>query len=91
MSVVARDLSAFEAERQSISACVNTSVHTDLPGMTIDQLGSALHLAFLLTYNQGLHLIKIASDTYQYEVPMIDVIHNWKRGMYHPFRLARKV
>ena len=80
LSVVARDLSAFEAERQSISACVNTSVHTDLPGMTIDQLGSALHLAFLLTYNQGLHLIKIASDTYQYEVPMIDVIHNWKEG-----------
>ncbi len=80
MSVVARDLSAFETERKSISSCLKRPTHTDLTGMTVDQLGTALHLAFLLTYNQGLHLIKIASDAYHYEVPMIDVVHNWKEG-----------
>jgi len=80
LAVVARDLSGFVAERQVLHSCENQTTLPKLSQISTDELADAVYTAFILTYNQGLHLIKIASDTYNYEVPLIDVIHNWKAG-----------
>lgn len=41
---------------------------------------TALQFGFLLSYGQGLHLLKAASDTYKYEINIPEVVRIWKGG-----------
>jgi 6-phosphogluconate dehydrogenase len=41
---------------------------------------NALHFCFILSYAQGLHLLKIASSEYHYDVDIAEVIRVWKAG-----------
>lgn len=40
----------------------------------------ALHWGFLVSYAQGLHLLAVASASYQYNIVIADVIRIWKGG-----------
>lgn len=80
MSVTARDLSAYAIERARISGFVTGKRKITGTGLEEEDIASALYLAFLLTYIQGLHLIAIASGVYKYDTAMRDVINNWRSG-----------
>ncbi len=41
---------------------------------------NSLQFGFLLSYAQGLHLLKIASDTYKYEINIAEILRIWKGG-----------
>lgn len=41
---------------------------------------NALHFCFILSYSQGLHLLKAASSEYHYDVDIAEVIRVWKAG-----------
>ncbi|RYY97783.1 MAG: NADP-dependent phosphogluconate dehydrogenase, partial [Chitinophagaceae bacterium] len=40
----------------------------------------ALHVCMVLSYAQGLHLLKVASSEYNYGVDIADVVRIWKGG-----------
>lgn len=80
LAVVARDLSGFEAERKAIHTLISGQKNKISGNITANELGKALRAAFLITYNQGLHLIHAASGVYRYETSMVDVVNNWKAG-----------
>lgn len=40
----------------------------------------ALHVCMILSYAQGLHLLKVASSEYNYNIDIADVVRIWKGG-----------
>ncbi len=80
LAVVARDLSGFEDERKAVHALASGRSRELAGSISDDELGKALLAAFLISYNQGLHLIQAASASYQYGTSMVDVVNNWKAG-----------
>jgi 6-phosphogluconate dehydrogenase len=64
--------SAFLASRQSEDPSVDATF--------IDQLELALGMAILVTYAQGMSLIKVASEAYQYNINLSKVAKIWRGG-----------
>ena len=82
LAVGMRDLSIFTKERAQASVIYQRSV----PRFAGDrdtflaQLGSALFAGMILIYAQGLALLAVASDKYEYHLVLEAVAHIWRGG-----------
>ncbi|WEK71217.1 MAG: NADP-dependent phosphogluconate dehydrogenase [Candidatus Chryseobacterium colombiense] len=82
IAVTSRILSAYKDERVKASHLyvkeeITTSENTEL---FIKEVGDALYLATLISYAQGLALLVKASEEYQFEIPLKDVVKIWRGG-----------
>jgi len=82
IAVTSRILSAYKEERVLASQLyakseISTPENTEL---FIKEVGDALYLATLISYAQGLALLVKASEEYQFEIPLKDVVKIWRGG-----------
>lgn len=94
-AVTARMLSAQKSERLAASAAAPKGEVPVLDRMAVlASLEGALHAAMLLSYSQGLSLIKVASQEYGYGTNLETVARIWRAGciirskMLEPIRAA---
>ncbi len=74
-AVTERQISGHTQTRAAFGAIENQEA-----AAAPQDLESALYAAVLLTYAQGLHLIQHASDIYEWETPLTDVLKLWRGG-----------
>jgi 6-phosphogluconate dehydrogenase len=82
MAVAMRDLSAFENQRERIGVLLQRPMRRfggDRDEFLI-QLRRALHVGLILTYVQGLALLTVASDKYEYHLDLEAVARIWRGG-----------
>ncbi|MBL7741411.1 MAG: NADP-dependent phosphogluconate dehydrogenase [Chitinophagaceae bacterium] len=81
-AVTMRYLSALKEERVHHSSLYSSGNGKSL--FNKEQLAgickNALHFGFLLAYGQGLHLLKAASEQYNYNISIPEVLRVWKGG-----------
>ncbi|MPS71548.1 MAG: NADP-dependent phosphogluconate dehydrogenase [Chryseobacterium sp.] len=82
IAVTSRILSAYKDERVKASqlyskADISKPENTEL---FIKEVGEALYLSTLISYAQGLALLVKASEEYQFEIPLKDVVKIWRGG-----------
>lgn len=82
MAVAMRDLSVYKYERVQAAKLYQPKVGK--AGITqealVKELENTLYFCFIIAYAQGLSLLAKASDAYQFEVPLPDVVNVWKAG-----------
>jgi len=82
MAVAMRDLSVFENQRERIGVLLQRPMRRfggDRDEFLI-QLRRALHVGLILTYVQGLALLTVASDKYEYHLDLEAVARIWRGG-----------
>ena len=82
LAVVMRDLSGCKEERQAVSRLLGEDslpYQGEREGF-IAQLGEALYGGLILTYGQGLTLLRKASRTYHYGLDLAEVVRVWSGG-----------
>jgi 6-phosphogluconate dehydrogenase len=82
LAVAMRDLSVFAKEREQASAIYQRSLrrfNSDRDTF-LTQLGRALYAAMIITYAQGLALLAVASDKYNYHLDFEAVPRIWRGG-----------
>jgi 6-phosphogluconate dehydrogenase len=82
IAVTSRILSAYKDERVKASQLyakeeISKPENTEL---FIKEVGDALYLATLISYAQGLALLVKASEEYQFDIPLKDVVKIWRGG-----------
>jgi len=82
VAVTSRIISAYKEERIKASQLyakeeISTPENVEL---FIQEVGDALYLATLISYAQGLSLLVKASEEYQFEIPLKDVVKIWRGG-----------
>ena len=83
MAVFARILSAYKDERVAISRMVKSekTALSPVDGTEfLDILEAGLYTSMLIIYAQGLHLLYVASNEYQYGLDLSEVCRIWKGG-----------
>lgn len=82
IAVTSRILSAYKEERVQASQLYSEK-HITSPENTelfIKEVGDALYLATLISYAQGLALLVKASEEYNFQIPLKDVVKIWRGG-----------
>ncbi|WP_312825660.1 NADP-dependent phosphogluconate dehydrogenase [Epilithonimonas sp.] len=82
IAVTSRILSSYKEERIKASQLyskeeISKQENTEL---FIKEVGDALYLSTLISYAQGLALLVKASEEYQFEIPLKDVVKIWRGG-----------
>ncbi|WP_160137483.1 NADP-dependent phosphogluconate dehydrogenase [Chryseobacterium sp. c4a] len=82
IAVTSRILSAYKDERVKASQLYPKGEITvpENKELFIKEVGDALYLATLISYAQGLALLVKASEEYQFEIPLKDVVKIWRGG-----------
>src|ERR1017187_8425983 len=82
LAVAMRDLSVFAKEREQASAIYQRSMRrfNSDRGTFIIQLGHALFAGMITVYAQGLTLLAVASDQYDYHFDLEAVARIWRGG-----------
>ncbi|AZA55174.1 NADP-dependent phosphogluconate dehydrogenase [Chryseobacterium sp. G0201] len=82
IAVTSRILSAYKEERVQASQLYakNEITSPENTELFIKEVGDALYLATLISYAQGLALLVKASEEYQFEIPLKDVVKIWRGG-----------
>lgn len=82
IAVTSRILSAYKEERIQASEIYSEKEITtpEDKELFIREVGDALYLATLISYAQGLALLIKASEEYQFEIPLKDVVKIWRGG-----------
>lgn len=82
IAVTSRILSAYKEERIQASEIYSEKEITNPEDkeLFIREVGDALYLATLISYAQGLALLIKASEEYQFEIPLKDVVKIWRGG-----------
>ena len=82
LAVAMRDLSVFEKEREQAGAIYQRPFRrfTGDRNTFLDQLGRALYAAMIITYAQGMALLAVASDKYEYHLDLEAVARIWRGG-----------
>lgn len=82
IAVTSRILSAYKEERVQASQLYakNEIATPENIELFIKEVGDALYLATLISYAQGLALLVKASEEYQFEIPLKDVVKIWRGG-----------
>lgn len=79
-AVTMRNLSVLRDERQQLGHIFRKNImHAEGNDLTTD-LRNALYAGMLITYAQGMALLKIASDKYNYGIQLKEVTGVWKGG-----------
>lgn len=82
VAVTSRIISAYKEERVKASQ-LYAKDEVKIPENTelfIKEVGDALYLATIISYAQGLALLVKASEEYQFETPLKDVVKIWRGG-----------
>lgn len=95
-AVTSRMISTYKDLRTSLSRklCKSSTKNKNYLGSTellLDHLKNSLYLAMILSYIQGLHLIKRASDEYSYNIDMVKLLKIWRGGCIIRSRLLNKL
>jgi 6-phosphogluconate dehydrogenase len=82
LAVTARDLSGLAEERKAVAAALGTpiAVYAADRKAFVAEVGEALYAATILTYAQGMDLLRNASKAYGYELRLADVARIWRGG-----------
>ncbi|MCX8523921.1 NADP-dependent phosphogluconate dehydrogenase [Chryseobacterium formosus] len=82
IAVTSRILSAYKNERIQASQLYSKEkiASPENTELFIKEVGDALYLATLISYAQGLALLVKASEEYQFETPLKDVVKIWRGG-----------
>jgi 6-phosphogluconate dehydrogenase len=84
VAVTSRYLSALKAERVTAAKILsgpNSSFNLNgNKGAVIHQVKDALYFATICAYAQGMHLLKVASETYGYNLRLDEVARIWRGG-----------
>ena len=80
-AVSARNLSALKGERINASRIFPKKTgDRQVKGNFTERLLGAVHASIIISYAQGFHLMRAASDEYGYKLPLSDVARIWKGG-----------
>ncbi|HYG37314.1 MAG TPA: NADP-dependent phosphogluconate dehydrogenase, partial [Cytophagales bacterium] len=82
MSVTMRDLSGYKEERVAASKILNgpsSKINADKQTL-INQLEEAFYFSMVVSYAQGLVLLKKASQEYNYNLNLAEVAKIWRGG-----------
>ncbi|MCD9856009.1 NADP-dependent phosphogluconate dehydrogenase [Epilithonimonas sp. JDS] len=81
-AVASRTLSSYKEERVLASKLYPKSEITAPENIElfVQEVGDALFLATLISYTQGLSLLVKASEDYQFQIPLQDVVKIWRGG-----------
>ncbi len=83
-AVTMRQISALKSERVETSKALNIIFPFQIEGetreMAIDLVRQGLHLAFVITYAQGMALLKAASAEKEYELDLVEIAKIWRGG-----------
>ena len=83
-AVTVRQISALKKQRVEISEKLNiaqpVTVDTNLRDSAIEQIRDGLHLAFIVTYAQGLSLLRAASAEKNYDLDLVEIAKIWRGG-----------
>ncbi len=81
-AVESRILSSLKTQRVSASQLIHGPVpkYQGQRQILIDAAREALYTSKIISYAQGLGLLKIASDEYKYELPMSSIAKIWRAG-----------
>ncbi|MGA7950169.1 MAG: NADP-dependent phosphogluconate dehydrogenase [Thiobacillaceae bacterium] len=82
LAVAMRDMSVFKKEREQASAIYERSPLnvTGDRDKVLMQLSRALYAAMIITYAQGMALLVVASDKYEYHLDLEAVARIWRGG-----------
>jgi 6-phosphogluconate dehydrogenase len=81
-AVSMRDLSGLRSERLAASSCLpgpNYVLREDRK-VFLEKLAGAVEAGFIMTYTQGMALLRKASDVYQYHLDLEAVARIWRGG-----------
>ncbi|HVL24175.1 MAG TPA: NADP-dependent phosphogluconate dehydrogenase [Thermomicrobiales bacterium] len=86
-AVIARSLSSFAGSRQRASKVLYGPGSDSIPlpdaparDKLIDALENALYVAKISSYAQGMALLRVASETYQWNLNLSELARIWKAG-----------
>jgi 6-phosphogluconate dehydrogenase len=82
-AVTSRNLSALKDERVKAAQVSKTRRRTapdSLPGNFTERLEGAVRASIIVSYAQGFHLMRAASESYGYRIPFAEVARIWKGG-----------
>ena len=82
LAVLMRQLSDLKQDRLAASHILkngNAAFAGDRNAL-VEQLRKALYAAMMITYSQGMNLLRVASDAYKYNLNLADVARIWQGG-----------
>jgi 6-phosphogluconate dehydrogenase len=82
-AVTSRNLSALKDERVKAAQLSKTRrkpAPDSLPGNFTERLEGAVRASIIVSYAQGFHLMRAASESYEYRIPFAEVARIWKGG-----------
>jgi 6-phosphogluconate dehydrogenase len=82
VAVAMRDISVLKDERKAASHTFEGPPHHFVAdrGLFIEQLRNALYAGMIIAFAQGLALLRQASATYEYRLPLAAVARIWRGG-----------
>ncbi len=84
------DLKEFRVRASRIHDDVGRSFQGDQETF-VAQVRNALYAAMLITYSQGMSLLRVASDTYRYNLRLEDIARIWQGGCIIRAALLEKI
>ena len=94
LAVSMRALSSFKESRVKLSELYqdgNITKDIEASEAFLSQLENALYFAFIITYSQGLDLLRAASDEYEYDLNISDIAKIWRGGCIIRARLLESI
>ena len=82
MAVAMRDLSVYKDQRVQAGKLYGNRIQLlSVPAQELATLlEDALYFSFIIAYAQGLSLLAKASEEYNFQIPLADVVSIWKGG-----------
>ncbi len=82
IAVSFRDLSTYKKQREE-AAQLLCGASPNFEGdkrVFVAMLGNALHACMIITFAQGMALLKVASQAYLYDMPLEEIVRVWRGG-----------
>jgi 6-phosphogluconate dehydrogenase len=81
MAVAMRDLSVYKDQRVKAAALYKPAIgKTEITDNLLTEIENALAFCFVIAYAQGLSMLAKASEVWNMNIPLPDVIRVWKAG-----------
>lgn len=80
VAVFARTISHFKEQRKELSRIFGEKKRVHAEQRLIEDLKKSLHFSMFLSFSQGLWLIHEASNVYNYNIDLLEVLRIWKGG-----------
>jgi 6-phosphogluconate dehydrogenase len=81
-AVAMRDLSKLKSMRVALANVSNKNVSHESGDLTthLKELEKAFYFSMAITYSQGMHLLSVASKTYEYDLNLASIASIWRGG-----------